>query len=293
MGSHIEGDKRMTAIAMHASLLAASENPYLDGLGVQPRFVWSFRKMISYSSKALRVRRSSDNAEMDIGFDGDDLDVSSLNAFVGSDDGYLSIFYDQTSNGVNGLSTGNGQQPKIISSGVLLDGAVFDGFNDNLFVTSLPLSQAQVGAYLKIKQDATSTRIVMEMTGNFNLNARTFAFYVENSTYAMGMNNASSATQKINYQALDMSSGLTQVSLIYSRAATGDMETRAYQSGTLVGVTNVPPYTNEQDGTFVPNDFYIGARATSSLFMNGTIETLIIYDGSTTAVRDQIESIVA
>ena len=49
----------------------------------------------AYNGNCIRVRRSSDNAETDIGFDGVDLDTSSLMNFVGNGSGYVVRFYNQ------------------------------------------------------------------------------------------------------------------------------------------------------------------------------------------------------
>lgn len=73
------------------------------------------------SSPAIRVRRSNDNAETDIGFTtSGDLDTSALTAFVGSNNGFIVTWYDQSDNGINFTQTTPSNQPKIINAGVLL-----------------------------------------------------------------------------------------------------------------------------------------------------------------------------
>ena len=61
---------------------------------------FSLRKLrAGYTGAAIRVRRSSDDAEQDIGFDANgDLDTASLLAFVGSGDGFVVTIYDQSPN---------------------------------------------------------------------------------------------------------------------------------------------------------------------------------------------------
>jgi hypothetical protein len=81
---------------------------------------YSLRKLSStYSGFAIQVRRSSDNATQDIGFVSGDLDISSLNTFVGSNYGYVSIWYDQSGNGNNLANTTAIEQPRIVESGNL------------------------------------------------------------------------------------------------------------------------------------------------------------------------------
>jgi len=88
----------------------------------------------AYSGSALRVRRSSDNAEQDIGFVDNILDTSSLLTFVGANDGFVTTIYDQQAS--NNRTQGTAAfQPKIVTSGSLetLNGKPcikFDGLND-------------------------------------------------------------------------------------------------------------------------------------------------------------------
>jgi hypothetical protein len=63
---------------------------------------YSLRKLrAAYTGAAIRVRRSSDNAEQDIGFDANgNLNTVDLLAFVGSGDGFITKWYDQASNAI-------------------------------------------------------------------------------------------------------------------------------------------------------------------------------------------------
>lgn len=85
---------------------------------------YSLRKIEStYSGNVVRVRRSSDNVEQDIGLSGDTLDTASLLSFVGSNDGHVVSWYDQSGNTrtvTQGTAT---NQPKIVSSGSLIVGS--------------------------------------------------------------------------------------------------------------------------------------------------------------------------
>jgi len=82
-------------------------------------------KLSSDDTLAVRVRRSSDNAEKNIGFMGRDLDVQDLLNFVGSGNGYVTVTYaqGQTSSFQNNLSA----QPLIVENGVYLGCAKFSG----------------------------------------------------------------------------------------------------------------------------------------------------------------------
>jgi hypothetical protein len=84
--------------------------------------------------------RTSDNSQLDIGFIGEDLDIVTLLAFVGSDNGEIVIWYDQSGNGRHAVSTA-GRRPRIVSNGVLqTEGGkpaiLFDGVDDYLAAPS-------------------------------------------------------------------------------------------------------------------------------------------------------------
>jgi hypothetical protein len=53
---------------------------------------YSGKLLTNYTGNAIRVRRSSDNAEADIGFDGTDLDTSSLTSFCSGTDGFVTTW---------------------------------------------------------------------------------------------------------------------------------------------------------------------------------------------------------
>ena len=82
---------------------------------------FSLQKIKSdYSGSAIRVRRSSDNAEQDIGFTvANALDSAALLTFVGAGDGLVTTAYNQTG-GTNFTQTTANNQPKIVSSGSLI-----------------------------------------------------------------------------------------------------------------------------------------------------------------------------
>lgn len=82
---------------------------------------YSLRKMRSaYTGYAIRVRRSSDDTTLDVGFKSDgSLDTTSLLSFVGSNNGFVSIWYDQSTSGKNATQPTLVNQPQIVISGTL------------------------------------------------------------------------------------------------------------------------------------------------------------------------------
>ena len=78
------------------------------------------RLSASYWGYIVKVRRSSDDTEKDIGFSGDSIDIDELLDFVGGGDGYVTTWYDQSGHNRDATNTNNNEQPKIVSSGQLI-----------------------------------------------------------------------------------------------------------------------------------------------------------------------------
>jgi hypothetical protein len=107
-----------TSTALTAS--TATVPTYFEAVGTTPLFGYSLRKL-GAGSTAVRVRRSSDNTESDIGFAGRGLDTAALLAFVGPGDGYVTKFYNQGSASSADLAqTDTTKQAKIVSAGSVL-----------------------------------------------------------------------------------------------------------------------------------------------------------------------------
>ena len=80
---------------------------------------FSFRKLrYSYTGPCIRVRRSSDSTEQDIGFVNDVLDEAALTTFVGASNGHVVTWYNQSINGIHLRQTTAANQPLIVVSGV-------------------------------------------------------------------------------------------------------------------------------------------------------------------------------
>lgn len=92
---------------------------YLLGLYPNATLGFSLRKLRSdYTGFCVRVRRSSDNTSLDIGFVSNVLDTTSLLAFANGSSCFVTIWYNQaTSN--NATQTVAVYQPRIVNGGTL------------------------------------------------------------------------------------------------------------------------------------------------------------------------------
>jgi len=82
---------------------------------------YSLRRLSSsYTGSAIEVRRASDNSTQNIGFSGEDLDISNLQSFCSGTDGFVTTWYDQSGNGYDATQTTAANQPQIVSSGSVI-----------------------------------------------------------------------------------------------------------------------------------------------------------------------------
>ncbi len=99
-----------------------SGNYILDIVSQNSTVAYSVRKLTkNYTGYCMQVRRSNDNATRDFGFDANgDFDTTALLSFVGSNDGYVRVWYDQSGNAKNLTQVTNIYQPKIVIAGTLV-----------------------------------------------------------------------------------------------------------------------------------------------------------------------------
>lgn len=138
--------------------MIGSNSAFSNLLDIYPNAAaaYSVRKLrLEYTGSAIRVRRSSDNAEFDIGFNGENLDTTTLTSFCGSGNGFVTTWYDQSGNGRNATQSTAGNQPQIVISGSVItlnEKPVlnFDGSNDFLrstFGSTLTTNLTYVAAF--------------------------------------------------------------------------------------------------------------------------------------------------
>ena len=80
---------------------------------------FSTRKLYSGQDYCIRVRRASDNAEIDIGFSNNRIAFAAISAFCGSSIGYVTRFYNQGTLINNFVQTNTSLQP------IIYDGSSF------------------------------------------------------------------------------------------------------------------------------------------------------------------------
>jgi len=215
------------------------------------KIAFSLRKTIpDYNGNAIRVRRSSDNAETNIGFVSGVLDTATLVSFVGAGTGYVTIWYNQSGNSVNLTQTNTALQPTIIKAGVLNE------VNGKVAIECISQGMSTVAVLIEGAFGVTSGFVVSKLSSNrgvvsslggtgyymlFNEGDGTTRFRFNGTTAII--TDATPATQRL--QSLIRASGNISYyknnSLIATTAMTGSWGSRIFTIGALstTGATNI------------------------------------------------------
>lgn len=118
--------------------------------GFSPAFAYSAARRLrtSYTGALVRLRRSSDNVEQDIGYNGsNELDTAAITTFIGSNSAFLVTLYDQSGNARHMSQSTAAAQPRVVNAGTLevrngKASPFFDGTDDFLINTTPTLYAA-------------------------------------------------------------------------------------------------------------------------------------------------------
>ena len=255
---------------------------------------YSLRKLRSGQTIAIRVQRSSDNAEQDIGFVGNELDTASLLSFCGAGNGFVTTWYDQSGSGYNVTQTTQANQPQIVSSGVVITengkpAIQFDGSNDTLvnnslfFIADTPncqfiVCERGIGAITILPVGSTPTATAYEHV-MLSLGAPYLDFQTSKYGHLYQQNCfGSNLTQSVGSQLLLIT--------IYNGSDKNTASNYNYRvSGGNLTTSNSGSLGHE------PEAFSIGGRRVQGTIMfNSKIQEVIIYNTDQTANRTVIES---
>jgi hypothetical protein len=258
---------------------------------------FSLRKLDKdYSGSAIRVRRSNDNAEQDIGFTANgDLDTAALKTFVGANSGFITTWYEQLF-GRNATQTTAANQPRIVNAGVVDRESgdvalVFDGTNDFLRenVTFLLVANTTLYTVASRRNNVNALRCIFS-TGILTAAVSGFGFfYIDN---AQGFQNNLFMQSRYASQTSrtfgNYTNTINENHLIFGVTTT--TASNAWYNG---GNNTTLTYTAETNTNSTTNGI-IGARLqliTPGFYHNGTISEIVVW-GSTnqTSNRTGIEN---
>lgn len=239
---------------------------------------FSLRKLRGgYNGSCIRVRRSSDNSELNIGFVNDELDTASLLSFCGANNGFISLWYDQSINSNNATQTTILSQPQIVASGSIINvntksAITFDGTNDflNLTTTINPASSSYntfVG-----KRDLASRRM-FGLSGRQSSSAYLFGLWSDNKYYLQA--------NSTNYQTSNAVDNSTAQLLLTGANSSGSMS--IYKNNNLVPSSQITT-------PIILTLNAIGAYGISSIVANCSIQEIVFYNDNQLANRAGIET---
>jgi hypothetical protein len=155
-------------------------NPYIFGIPYTPIFdtygsptigFSMFKLRTAYTGNCLEVRRSSDNTTLNIGFVNNYLDTASLLAFVGSGNGFVRTWYDQSGNGRDLTQTTSASyQPQIVASGSLItrNGIATIKANSTQYLTLLATINGTTARswWFSCEKDTTGNQAILGSNGS-------------------------------------------------------------------------------------------------------------------------------
>ena len=260
---------------------ATPATPLLLDLYPNSTAAYSLRKLTNaYGGSAIRVRRSSDNAESDIGFVANVLDTASLLSFCSATDGFVVKWYSQVGGSTyDVLQTTALKQPKIVASGVLntlnlLASCNFISASSTGLLTSAGVS-VQNGQFLacavgSVTPTAPANCAILDQDDLVLLNGRV-AQYMYRATSAVRnlfFNTAGSFTT-VNSPTVS-----TNTQYVFKTSKVGTQ----IRAGLNSGANNTNTYSGTPRTTLVK----LGLGSTnnnSSDFLDGQIQEVVMFSG--------------
>jgi hypothetical protein len=240
---------------------------------------YSLRLMrTAYTGALIRVRRSSDNTELDINANVfGELDTVSLLDFAGTGDAFCKVWYDQSGNANDATQTTTANQPKIVSSGAVIvengkPAVEFDGSNDQINLASYPFTGTDISVFSIVKTSETVA----------GMNA--YSFGDASNIFSHTFNRSSSSTWGVAYSTTGpqyrQGDTYNQAQSLFTQLNTGTTTT-GYRDGTQGTQSNLC------FGSF--SQSVIGSKYNGN-YLNGTIQEVVIYDSNKSTDRTNIES---
>lgn len=271
-------------MSIKLGLLASSlqqSSPLILDIYTGATAAYSLRKLRSaYTGNCIRVRRSSDFAQLDIGFSNNVLDTTTLSTFCGVFTGYVEIWYDQTGNGNNAsaISPNNPSNPVIYNIGTLItqNGKPTITFQGLGYQLTTPISSAvNISTYLVAKPlnllskvfIASNTAFSAPFMGNLNDQYLIQAYNGVDSNFTLTANGTADA----NFN-------------IINQYFTGSSISTFYKNNTNIATSTTGTFSA---GT---NNFNTIGQYGNSISANGNISELIIYKSNQLSNRTGINS---
>ncbi|OSZ79259.1 hypothetical protein CAP35_13680 [Chitinophagaceae bacterium IBVUCB1] len=188
----------------------------------------SLRKLRKdYTGAAVRIRRSSDNAEQDIGFSGKDFNMSAFNSFVGGGTGYIVTFYDQTGNGRHFTQSSASDQMQVIATSALTTKPHISTPGGGYFCSGFTINNRTFTVFMVQRSNQANYTALLASYTNPSLN-HSFLSMVDNVWISWGNGDGSS-------QGYMMAGGVTALNnnLVAAIKGDGTSSRKTYINGVL------------------------------------------------------------
>jgi len=218
----------------------------------------------AYGGSAIRVRRSSDNTEQDIGFASGFLDAASMLTFCGANDGFVTKFYDQSGGGNDLVQATSGNQPQIVGVGVSYGWVRFDGTNDVLTTANNSGTPSAFTVFTRCLIRSMGDSALVEHSSNYNSNNATLIEPgATTNQIQVGLHGTGGGG---GYVASRFSTNVVnQVSCFaLDRAASGAAKARMFNGGKLLTRDANGDSGTAPTGNFAAAQWSVGARAAAA-----------------------------
>jgi len=241
---------------------------------------YSVRKINKYATLSMRVRRDSDDAEQDFGFDASgNLDVAGIESFCGNAIGYLATWFDQSGNSRNATQTTTADQPQIYNGTAVLTrnskpAAVFDGSSDYMDMPDSMLpSNINNCSVFTVQTNESSPNGATFNIGGYGINDRWFQTIVVSNVEYFGYGSS--------FAAINIGAATTSQRLITAIAGSTQGNAQCFVDGTSQGSVALQSATPTTGTGELGRTDYLG---------NGTFQEVIVYHSDQSSNRSGIES---
>jgi len=274
------------AITLSAWVKPESPNPVLDEV-TGAVAAYSLRKLTSvYSGSAVRVRRSSDDNEADIGFDSNGmLDIDALLTHVGTgstDSGFVKIWYDQSGNGQDVEQTDQELQPLIVVDGEILTSGnkPMVKFNEQYLDGTVDMGEQYPDATVNIIWEQTTDGTVSEVPVFLGTNSAqgglSVGFYYL-AMFDLPYTNIRLWENELSSIGSFISDLKVQTGTYYNNSTTSQM--RIFANGTLTGNEKNNASALNLGAGYASTKIRIGANENNNdPLSNAYVAEIILYD---------------
>ena len=277
------------ALTIQNSLSVNAYNPFVSSGSsylvdnYSPVVAYTLQKISSTQTNVIRVRRDSDNAEIDVS--ASDITDGTLATWSAATDSHVTTWYDQSGNVNNLIQTTAGGQPRIVTAGVVettngIPSVKFvSGWTHSMSHTTPIINQINTSSFIVSSNDSTNaTGTVFHSS---TTTSQGFKMYVDRSACAYNtiLQNTVPTNYIANLSVIRNDSNIRLTSIFVDSLKLMS----SFDNGSTGG-------TNTFTGSFVSDGMIIGQTTGGFSKLIGSISEIIIMNTDETSNRSAIET---